>query len=508
MIKRALLSVWHKDGLVDLAKFLINNGVELISTGGTQRVLEDAGLSVKSVSDITGSEAVMDGRVKTLDPKIFGGILADRGNPSHMDDLAALGAGTIDLVVVNFYPFVSKAVENKLEFKKAIEFIDIGGPSMIRAAAKNFHSVVPLCSPDLYPVFMDHFKQNDGEIPLNIRQSFAARVFKLTAEYETAIADYFAATASMKDQLTLRYHKSAELRYGENPHQKASFYLPVGTELPWTQHQGKALSYNNYSDMESAYSIAGEFHRTGCSIVKHANPCGFGLAETPLKAYLKSVQTDPTSYFGGIVGFNCEVDAETAQELNKSFLECIIAPLFSEDALATFKKKKNLRIVTVSENQIHNPFTMKSVAGGILYQDRDIDQGELEKLTTVTRRSPDPAEYNALELGWKLVRFVKSNAIVFSSEDQLLGVGAGQMSRVDSVKLAISKARDAGLSLDGAAMASDAFFPFPDGIEFAAEAGIRSIIQPGGSINDKEVIKRADELGITMVFTGIRHFYH
>jgi len=508
-MKRALLSVWNKEGILELGQFLHKHNIELLSTGGTQKALEDVGLPVTPVADITGTGAVMDGRVKTLDPKIFGGILADRSNSNHMIDLEKINGVEVDIVVVNFYPFVQEAVSKGLEFKKAIEFIDIGGPSMIRAAAKNYHSVVPLCDPSFYDDFKIQFEANNGDIPLETRQKFASKVFAMTANYESAIFNYFTKDEDgLKDTLSLSLEKVNELRYGENPHQPAAFYVPNGNTLAWDQHQGKALSYNNYADMESAIAIALEFEDTACSIIKHANPCGFGIGFTPLEAFKRAVTTDPVSYFGGIVGFNREVDAEVAKELVQPFLECIIAPSVSKEALDVLKKKKNLRVVTVGNSFKMDNHVLKSVAGGFLVQQKDSDIGEFDSIKVVSEKQPTEEELKALKLGWSMVRFVKSNAIVFANSEQLLGVGAGQMSRIDSTKIAIRKVGEAGLNLHGAILASDAFFPFPDNVELAAEAGISAIIQPGGSIKDKEVIKRADELGLVMVFTGTRHFYH
>jgi phosphoribosylaminoimidazolecarboxamide formyltransferase/IMP cyclohydrolase len=508
-MKRALLSVWNKDGIVELGQFLHDNNIELLSTGGTQKALEDAGLPVTPVAEITGTGSVMDGRVKTLDPKIFGGILADRKNENHMIDLDKIQGLEIDIVVVNFYPFVQEAVSKGLEFKKAIEFIDIGGPSMIRAAAKNYHSVVPLCDPILYEDFQNQFSEHDGDIPLKSRQFYASKVFAMTANYESAIFNYFTKDdEGLKDKISLSLEKVNELRYGENPHQSAAFYTPNGETLSWQQHQGKALSYNNYADMESAIAIALEFDTPACSIIKHANPCGFGIGNSPTEAYKRAVTTDPVSYFGGIVGFNREIDADVANELIQPFLECIIAPSVSIEALDILKKKKNLRVVTVSDSFKMDSQVIKSVAGGFLVQEKDSNIGELDSLEIVTEKKPTEEQLHALKLGWTMVRFVKSNAIVFSNSEQLLGVGAGQMSRIDSTKIAIRKVSEAGLNLNGATMASDAFFPFPDNVELAASAGISAIIQPGGSIKDKEVIQRANELGLVMVFTGTRHFYH
>ena len=508
-INRALLSVWNKEGIIELGQFLINQNIEILSTGGTQTTLEEAALNVTGIEDITGSGSIMDGRVKTLHPKVFGGILADRDNPQHLHDLKDLHGLEIDLVVVNFYPFVQEAVDKSLDFKKAIEFIDIGGPSMLRAAAKNYHSVLPLCDPEKYTEFIEIFKDNDGNVPLEYRKKSASAVFAMTSAYESAIYNYFTKDDEvLPETVSINLNKSTNLRYGENPHQDAAFYLPEGKSATWHQHQGKILSYNNYADMESAFNIPFEFSETACAIIKHANPCGFGLGKNLKEAYLRAVTTDPVSYFGGIVGFNREVDADTALELVQPFLECIIAPSFSDTALEILKKKKNLRVISVGKEGLQDHYSIKSIAGGYLYQQKDNYQGELEKLATVTHTKLKQSEFQALQLGWKLVRNVKSNAIIFANSDQLLGVGAGQMSRIDSVKIAVRKVSEAGLNLKGAIMASDAFFPFSDSVEIAAEAGISSIIQPGGSIKDKDVIKKADELGIAMVFTGIRHFLH
>jgi len=508
-IKRALLSVWNKDGIIELGQFLANQNIEILSTGGTKKVLEDAGLDITSISFLTGSGAVMDGRVKTLHPKVFGGILADRDNLQHLHDLDYLHGLEIDLVVVNFYPFVKEAVEKKLEFKRAIEFIDIGGPAMIRAAAKNYHSVLPLCDLGLYSEFMETFIDTDGIIPRDFRKKMAAKVFAMTSDYETAIFNYFSMEDDeMPENLNINLEKLSKLRYGENPHQKAAFYINPGKSLGWNQHQGKQLSYNNYMDMESAYAIPREFDEPACVIIKHANPCGFGLGDNAKEAYERAVSTDPVSYFGGIVGFNQQVDTETANALVQPFLECIIAPSFSDEACEILKKKKNLRVISVNADYIGASVSIKSVAGGYLYQQKDSLQGDLNNLNIVTKRKPTDNEFAAMELGWKLVRQVKSNAIVLTDKTQLLGVGAGQMSRIDSVKIAIQKVTNSGLNLQGSIMASDAFFPFPDSMELAAEVGITAVIQPGGSIKDEEVITKANKLGISMAFTGIRHFLH
>ena len=508
-IKRALLSVWNKNGIVELGQFLVQQNIEILSTGGTQKALEKAGMRVTSIGDVTGNSVIMDGRVKTLHPKVFGGILADRDNPQHLLDLEDINGLEIDLIVVNFYPFIQKAVDKNLDFKNAIEFIDIGGPAMVRSAAKNYHSVLPLCDPKKYTEFIETFKDTDGNIPLEYRKRSATAVFAMTSAYESAIYNYFCKdNEALPEIVLINLKKATNLRYGENPHQDAAFYIPEGEFATWYQHQGKTLSYNNYADMESAYNIPLEFSEFACVIIKHSNPCGFGVGANSKEAYLRAVTTDPISYFGGIVGFNQEVTDDMAEELVQPFLECIIAPSFSDTALGILKKKKNLRVISVGKEGFQDLYSIKSVTGGYLYQQKDSLQGELEKMDIVTKIEPNKLELKALQIGWKLVRNVKSNAIVLANCDQLLGVGAGQMSRIDSVKIAFRKVAEAGLNLKGAIMASDAFFPFSDSVELAAEAGISAIIQPGGSIKDEDVIKKADELGIAMAFTGIRHFLH
>ena len=508
MIKKALVSVWNKDGLVELANFLVAHKVEIISTGGTAKYLEDNNIEVTPVSSITGMEAVMDGRVKTLNPKIFGGILADRGNSDHLEALETMGGQQIDLIIVNLYPFVQEAVKNNLPMDKAIEFIDIGGPSMLRAAAKNYHSVSVLSDTKDYQIFMNNFKDND--ISLDCRKILAARVFQTTSEYDYNITQYFnkEQESQLPDSKNIYIEKVQDLRYGENPHQSGAFYIKKGGDLPFKKYQGKELSYNNYLDLESAYNIANEFESPACAIIKHSNPCGFALGQSLLESYQKAVTCDPISYFGGIVSFNGKVDSDLAEELVKPFLECIIAPSFTEESLKVFSKKKNLRVLSMPKNSLVSKYEIKSVSGGYLAQEKDSFRSDFDNLKVMTKKQPSRNELKALKLGWKLVRYVKSNAIVIANENQILGVGAGQMSRIDSVKNAIRKIKEFNLSLDGAIMASDAFFPFSDCIEIANEDGIKSIIQPGGSIKDDEVIKVANELELSMVFTSIRHFYH
>ena len=509
MIKTALISVWDKNGLDELVIFLTENNIEIISTGGTQKYIESLGINVTPVSTITGQDAIMDGRVKTLHPKIFGGILADRNNKSHIEDLNDINAKPIDLVVVNFYPFSEEAASKKLKLKEAIEYIDIGGPSMLRASAKNYHSVVSLCDTTHYAEFIHNYKKKRGVISEQLRLKWATKVFEITSNYESSIYDYISPKRNfIPDYLSMPMKLSESLRYGENPHQVSGFYTQIDKQLPWVQIQGKQMSYNNYSDMDSALKIVNEFDNKCCVIIKHSNPCGFGIGQSIKESYSRAVSTDPVSYFGGVVGFNREVCGDTAKELIKSFLECIIAPNFSSEALEIFKSKSNLRIVKSNHSNGKISFNIRSVAGGFLYQQDDYFHNGDDKFTVVSEKKPSQLDWIALKLGWKIVRFVKSNGIILADSKQLLGVGAGQMSRIDSVKIAISKAGEGGLNLKGAILASDAFFPFHDSIELAAKYGISSIIQPGGSLNDKSVIKYANKANVSMVFTGERHFYH
>ena len=512
MIKRALISVWNKDGILELAKFLMDNNIEIISTGGTKKVLQENNITVKSISEITGIDSVMDGRVKTLHPKIFGGILADRNNKNHLKDLKFIGGVEIDIVVVNFYPFVQNAVEQNLDLEKSIEFIDIGGPSMVRAAAKNYQNVIPLTNIKSYNLFMDIFSKNKGIVPNQYRIMFATEVFKMTSNYENEIFNYYNKnhdTDSLPEEFNITLYKKNSLRYGENPHQEGAFYLSKNKkDTVWDQHQGKTLSYNNYNDLESAFSIVNEFSEPACAIIKHANPCGFGIGENLHIAYDKAVSTDPVSYFGGIVGFNYVVDSSLAKKLIEPFLECIIAPGFSDNALEVFKSKKNLRILTLKDINAFKGLSIKSAAGGFVIQEKDSSFDELDAFKIVTEKKITEKEKQAMKIAWKIVKYVKSNAIVIANEKQVIGIGAGQMSRIDSLKIAIRKIKEAGLPLDNAVIGSDAFFPFSDSIDLAYENGISTIVQPGGSIKDKEIIKRADELGISIIMTGVRHFYH
>ena len=511
MIKRALISVWDKDGLLELAQFLNKNGVEIISTGGTEKYLKDNNVPVTEISKITGMSAVMDGRVKTLNPKIFGGILADRKNSSHIDDLSKIDGKPIDLIVVNLYPFVDEAVKNNLPMQKAIEYIDIGGPSMLRAAAKNYHSVCVLSDVSDYSDFMNSFNEENKDIDIECRKKNAANVFLRTSSYDSSIFQYFNKQNNEKlsNSKIISLIKKEDLRYGENPHQTGAFYTEINNDLKWIKHQGKTLSYNNYMDLQSAFDIVSEFDVPACSIVKHSNPCGFATAQNLLESYSRAVSCDPVSYFGGIVAFNDEVDAELANQLIAPFLECIIAPSFSTEALSVLRAKKNLRVITLSKDYQKNKFEIRSASGGYLIQESDsFKKEEFDKFKIVTKKEPNQDILKALNLGWKIVRYVKSNAIVIANKDQILGVGAGQMSRIDSVKNAIRKIQEFDLSLDDSIMASDAFFPFADSLELASSYGIGSVIQPGGSIKDKEIIDSANKLNMSMIFTSTRHFYH
>ncbi len=505
--KRAFISVWDKTGLPELAVYLREQGYRIVSTGGSARAIEAAGVAVESVESIVGQPALMGGRLKTLDGRIFGPILFDRDQASHRQDLELLGQPPIDLVVVNLYPF-ARLLNDGLSRAEMIEYIDIGGPGLLRAAAKNHRHVLVVGQTGHYDRLRQLIDTYGEEIPLAHREALAAEVFQLTAAYDQAIAGYFsAADDPLPAALNIHALLEQPLRYGENPHQQASFYLPPGSPLPWRQLHGSELSFNNYSDIDAARAIVAEFAEPAAVIVKHANPCGFGLGGTPLEAWRCALSTDPLSSFGGIVAFNRPLDAATAAALAELFLECIIAPGFDAEALERLRKKKPLRLLEARPVEADRAVDIRSAAGGFLVQTRDAGEAN-QDWSLATQREPEPQEMQALRLAWKMVRFVKSNAIVFANDVQLLGVGAGQMSRVDAVRLAGLKAGQADLDLAGAVMASDAFFPFADGVSLAAEMGIRAVVQPGGSIRDAEVIAQADELGLSMLFTGRRHFRH
>ena len=516
-ISRVLISVWDKTGIVELAQFLNKHKIEIISTGGTKKTIEESGISVISVSSLIKQKEIIDGRVKTLHPNLFGGILADRDNKKHISDLNSINALEIDMVVINLYPFENEAIKKNLKLDKAIEFIDIGGPSMLRAAAKNFKNVIPLCNPDQYKKFILEYKDNKGLFSVKQRLSYANIVFDLTMRYDYLINTYFLQNNSnnknkfMTDNLIINMQKAEDLRYGENPHQQSSYYKTNNDKIIWKQFQGKKLSYNNYFDMESAISIVYEFDKVSCAIIKHSNPCGFGCGNNNLEAYTNAISTDPISYFGSIVAFNNEVDTKEANELVKVFLECIIAPSFSRDALNILKRKPNLRIIALKKSDLinnSNGMIVKSVFNGYLYQNKDLFINKIRDCDIVTIKKPNQDDYRAMSIGWTIVKSVKSNAIVLSNRKKILGIGAGQMSRVDSVKIAIRKSKENNLNLKGSIMASDAFFPFPDSLELAAKEGITGVIQPGGSIKDKEIIHAANKLNLFMILTRERHFLH
>ena len=515
---RAILSVTDKTGLVDFARRLAALHVELISTGGTAKLLRDAGIAVKDISELTGFPEMLDGRVKTLHPKVHGGILHRRDDPAHVAAVAAHGIAPIDMVVVNLYAFEKTAAKPEVKFEELIENIDIGGPSMIRSAAKNFHDVAIVTSPTDYAAIADELEHARGSLSLATKWHLAQKAFALTAAYDSSIAstlerinaDSFQLqpqAQSFPPTLRLNFQKVLDLRYGENPHQKAAMYSDgsgVGVANA-RQLQGKELSYNNIVDLQAAWDLAHDFdnHTPFCAIIKHTNPCGAATGKTLAEAYQRALECDPVSAFGGVIGVNRPVDAAAAEEMHKLFLEVIAAPAFDEAAKAKFASKKNLRLVEVTP--ANQKWILKNVSGGMLLQDADVRPLQDTDLKVVTKRPPTPEETRALLFAWKICKHVKSNAIVYARAGQTVGIGAGQMSRVDAAKFGAMKAQ---LPLKGTVAASDAFFPFPDGVEEIAKAGATAIIQPGGSQRDAEVIDAADRLGIAMLFTGVRHFRH
>jgi len=515
-IQRAILSVTDKTGLIDFARKLAALGIELVSTGGTAKLLRDSGIAVKDISELTGFPEMLDGRVKTLHPKVHGGILHRRQDPGHLAAVAAHGIAPIDMVVVNLYAFEKTAAKANVSFEELIENIDIGGPSMIRSAAKNFHDVAIVTSPADYEAVAEELTGSGGSLSLQTKWGLAKKAFATTAAYDSAIAstlerisaDSFQLqpeTGAFPVNLRFSFHKTFDLRYGENPHQKAAMYSDgsgVGVANA-RQLQGKELSYNNIVDLQAAWDLAQEFEEPVCTIIKHTNPCGTATGKTLAEAYLRALECDPVSAFGGVVGVNRALDTDTAEEMHKLFLEVIAAPAFDEAAKAKFASKKNLRLVEVVP--AIQKWVLKNVSGGLLVQDADMRPLQEADLKVVTRRAPTPEETRALLFAWKVCKHVKSNAIVYARDGQTVGVGAGQMSRVDSAKIGAMKAQ---LPLKGSVAASDAFFPFPDGVEEIARAGATAIIQPGGSQRDPEVIEAADRLGLAMLFTGVRHFRH
>ncbi|MFL6331759.1 MAG: bifunctional phosphoribosylaminoimidazolecarboxamide formyltransferase/IMP cyclohydrolase [Pyrinomonadaceae bacterium] len=537
-IRRALLSVSDKTGLVDFARALREFGVELLSTGGTAQALREAGLEVRDVSDVTGFPEMLDGRVKTLHPRIHGGILAVRDNPEHARALAEHEIGPIDMVVVNLYPFEQTIAREGVTLAEAVEQIDIGGPAMVRSAAKNFKDVAVVTSPEKYPRIVQLLTANGGSLSLKTRSRLALAAFSHTGNYDQAIHSYLAealhvggadirsaftitefikvnaadkwiaAGGPFPEGVSLLLSKEADLRYGENPHQKAALFKVFQEQKGIAQAEvlgGKEMSFNNYVDADAAWQLVCDFNETACAIIKHMNPSGVGTAATLEEAYRRALATDPVSAFGGIVAFNRTVDEPAARALTEIFTEVVVAPDFEEAAVEVLKSKKNLRILRAGVAREPEGLDFKRVTGGLLVQTRDAHRLRREDLKVVTRREPTAEEFEALVFAWTVCKHTKSNAIVYARAGQTVGVGAGQMSRVDSVRIGAMRAQ---LPVEGSVLASDAFFPFRDGLDEAAKHGITAVIQPGGSVRDAEVIAAADEHNLAMVFTGIRHFRH
>ncbi|THF64418.1 bifunctional phosphoribosylaminoimidazolecarboxamide formyltransferase/IMP cyclohydrolase [Pseudothauera rhizosphaerae] len=525
-VTQALISVSDKRGVLDFARELAALGVKLLSTGGTAALLREAGLAVTDVSEHTGFPEMLDGRVKTLHPKVHGGILARRDLAEHMRTIADHDISRIDLVVVNLYPFQATVARPDCSLEDAIENIDIGGPTMVRAAAKNHGNeqggVGIVTDPEDYAGIVAELKANGGKLGYKTRFALAVKAFTHTARYDSAISNYLTALVTNEagdlskqaypERFQLAFDKVQDLRYGENPHQSAAFYrepnTPEGAIAGYTQLQGKELSYNNIADADAAWECVKAFDSTACVIVKHANPCGVALGATPLEAYKKAFSTDPTSAFGGIIAFNGVVDRAAAEAVSAQFLEVLIAPSYTADALELLRAKQNVRVLTCPLGKPAGALDYKRVGGGLLVQSADEARIALADLKVVTKRAPTDAELSDLLFAWRVAKYVKSNAIVYCKDGQTVGVGAGQMSRVDSARIARIKAENAGLQITGCVVASDAFFPFRDGLDVLAQAGATAVIQPGGSVRDAEVIAAADEQNIAMVFTGFRHFRH
>jgi phosphoribosylaminoimidazolecarboxamide formyltransferase / IMP cyclohydrolase len=515
--RRALLSVSDKTGLVEFARGLTTHGVQLLSTGGTAKLLAQAGIAVTEVADYTGFPEMLDGRVKTLHPKVHGGVLARRDLPEHMAAIAAAGIEPIDLVVVNLYPFVQAVARPDCTLADAIENIDIGGPTMVRAAAKNYSGVAVVTDPADYAGILAALA-SEGGISEAVSLALATKAFTHTAAYDGAISNYLTSRNengtrdAFPGVLNLQLVRTQAMRYGENPHQAAAFYRDrtpaAGTLAHYRQLQGKELSYNNIADADAAWECVKTFERPACVIVKHANPCGVAEADSVLPAYEGAFATDPTSAFGGIIATNRAIDAGAAQAIAKQFVEVVIAPAFDADARAIFAEKTNVRLLEVPLHRALQDYDFKRVGGGLLVQSPDARNVGPSDLRVVTQRVPSAAELADLIFVWRVAKFVKSNAIVFGARGRTLGIGAGQMSRIDSARIASIKAANANLALAGSAVASDAFFPFRDGLDVVAEAGATCVIQPGGSVRDDEVIAAANERGLAMAFTGIRHFRH
>ncbi|MGA2595529.1 MAG: bifunctional phosphoribosylaminoimidazolecarboxamide formyltransferase/IMP cyclohydrolase [Bryobacteraceae bacterium] len=508
-IQRALISVTDKTGLEEFTRALDSLGVEIISTGGTARAIHAAGVPVKEVSEVTGFPEMLDGRLKTINPRIAGGILAMRGKADHMQALAEHEIPAIDMVVVNLYQFEKAAAKADAGLDELIENIDIGGPTLIRAAAKNYQDVAVVTSPGDYAAVVAELRTNCGALSRETLWRLALKAFETTAAYDRAIsarlAGWNALPASLPEVLDIRAPRALDLRYGENPHQSAALYSNrQGGIAAAEQLHGKELSYNNLVDLDAAWQLVREFERPAAAIIKHTNPCGCAEFDSLAESYRKAFEADPVSAFGGVLAFNLTVDEETAREIAKTFVEAIAAPDYSDEALAVLRAKKNLRLLKVAPGA-GSELVVKSISGGYLAQTADVHRLERAQAKVVSERAPTDAEWQALDFGWKVCKHVKSNAIVYARPGQTVSVGAGQMSRVDSVNVGAMKAV---LSLEGTVLASDAFFPFADGVEEAAKYGITAVIQPGGSVRDEEVIAAVNRLGLAMVFTGVRHFRH
>ncbi len=518
-IKQALISVSDKTGIVEFAQALSQCGVTILSTGGTAKELKNAGIDVIEVSDYTGFPEMLDGRVKTLHPKIHAGILAQRDLPAHMEIMERMSFSTIELVVVNLYPFSETIAKVSSSLEEAIENIDIGGPTMVRAAAKNYKNVTVVTDPEDYNSVLNEIRSNDCIVSQEYRFHLACKAFSHTAAYDSVISNYLTGISSdgqhksFPASLNLNFTMAQDLRYGENPHQEAAFYRDHSSAAPgslanYTQLQGKELSYNNIADADAAWECVKTFDSPACVIIKHANPCGVAVSDNPLMAYKTALATDPTSAFGGIIAFNRELDGVTAEAVIKQFVEVIIVPSITNEARDILAQKKNVRVLILHLTGGNNTLDFKRVGGGLLVQAPDNLNIDTSHLKVVTKVQPTQQEMKDLLFAWRVAKFVKSNAIVFCLNGQTLGIGAGQMSRVDSARIASIKAQNSELTLDGSVVASDAFFPFRDGLDVVVRAGAKAIIQPGGSMRDEEVIAAADEHGVTMVFTNTRHFRH
>jgi phosphoribosylaminoimidazolecarboxamide formyltransferase/IMP cyclohydrolase len=511
-VGRALLSVSDKTGIVEFAQGLSDLGIELVSTGGTARALSDAGLSVRSITDLTGFPEIMNGRVKTLHPKLYASLLAVRSDPAHLEAAASHDVEPVDLVCVNLYPFERTAAARGVSDAEVIENIDIGGPTMIRAAAKNHAFSVPVVTPESYDAVIEELRLSDRRLSLKTREALATEAFAYIARYDTSIARWFQEREEDFPPLIVRaFERVLELPYGENPHQRGAYYAQVGTRSHVlsrvTQLHGKDLSYNNLLDLDSARQLLTEFLVPACVIVKHNNPCGVAVGASGVEAYAKAFACDPMSAFGGVIAVNKRVDRDLAEALDRQFIEVLIAPGYDDDALEILMSKKNRRILDNRERRMKNPQerALRQVTGGMLVQDRDSDIEDRSEMRVVSSRRPTEAEWQAMIFSWKVCKHVRSNAIVLAREDATIGIGAGQMSRVDSVRLALEKAQS---DVAGCALASDAYFPFADGPQLALDAGITAVIQPGGSVRDPEVVEAIDAAGVAMVFTNRRHFRH